>query len=263
MLDAWHHQTMDDSNTRLREARKKAGFRSARAAAIRHNWVPSTYASHENGQTPVPRQAARSYAKAFKVSLSWLLNTDDATDEKRIKSLAESLSTDDRIGMADDMVLDGRTVLVPEIDVLAGANYTGGFNQEENTIDESGTIVTTDAVRMNWGFPAPYLRDELHIRPDRVHILPVRGDSMNDALFDGDRAIINLDDTDVSQGGIFALLDDQASVIIKQVELIRAPGNGARRIRCTSRNPAYAPFDLIMTDPVKIIGRVASKITRV
>ncbi len=41
---------------------------------------------------------------------------------------------------------------------------------------------------------------------------------MKDALFDGDRAIINLDDTDVSQGGIFALLDDNSSLIIKQVE---------------------------------------------
>lgn len=83
---------------------------------------------------------------------------------------------------------------------------------------------------------------------------------MKDALFDGDRAIINLDDTDVSQGGIFALLDDSASLIIKQVEIVH--GSKARKIRCTSRNPVYAPFELELAEPVRIVGRVAGKITR-
>jgi hypothetical protein len=39
--------------------------------------VASTYASHENGQTPVPQDAAAVYAKAFKTSVAWLLTGEN------------------------------------------------------------------------------------------------------------------------------------------------------------------------------------------
>lgn len=65
---------MGDSSERLKQARMRAGFKSARAAALKFGWTPSTYASHENGQTPeVPRDAAIVYARAFRVSPSWIL----------------------------------------------------------------------------------------------------------------------------------------------------------------------------------------------
>ena len=151
-------------------------------------------------------------------------------------------------------------VSVPEMDVFAGAGTNGGFNQEEVVTDQRGNARSTDVILVNWGIPSPFLRSELHISPGRANIVPVRGDSMKDALFDGDRAIVNLDDVDVSQGGIFALLDDSASLIIKQVEWVR--GSKSKKIRCTSRNPMYAPFDIDLVEPVRIIGRVAGKITR-
>lgn len=251
---------MDETNSRLREARKRAKFKSARSAAERYGWSPSTYASHENGQTsPVPREAAVEYAKKFKVDVAWLLNLQGSINQPSENAPHNDRLTTNRLGAGPDLDLDA-TAAVPEIDVRAGASYAGGFGQEENTIDQQGNYVSRDVISANWGIPVPFLRDELRIQPGKAHILPVRGDSMNDALFDGDRAIINLDDRDVSQGGIFALLDDNASLIIKQVELVR--GSGSRRIRCTSRNPVYAPFELDLTDPVMIIGRVASKITR-
>lgn len=66
---------MGETGERLKSARKNAGFKSARAAALRFKWNPSTYASHENGQTdPVPNDAAFEYAKAFKVSPLWILH---------------------------------------------------------------------------------------------------------------------------------------------------------------------------------------------
>jgi hypothetical protein len=77
---------MDESNTRLRKARLDAGFKSVRAAAIRYNWIPSTYASHENGQTPVPRDSATAYARAFKASLAWLLNVEGSTTNQPTKT---------------------------------------------------------------------------------------------------------------------------------------------------------------------------------
>jgi phage repressor protein C with HTH and peptisase S24 domain len=249
---------MDDSNRRLREARAAAGFKSARAAALRFGWTVSTYASHENGQTGVPPKAAKRYAKAFKTSAGWILTGEGPVNQSTKDAFLGAETDTNSLGGLP--ALHDNSVNVPEIDVRAGASYAGGFNQEETTIDEYGNSVSRDAIRASWGIPAPFLRDELHIRPGRAHMLPIRGDSMNDVLFDGDRAIINLDDTDLSQGGIFALLDDQSSLIIKQVELVR--GKGPQRIKCTSRNPVYAPFELVLDDPVRIIGRVASKITR-
>lgn len=79
---------------RLRAARKKYFPDSASAAAKRHGWTVSTYLSHENGQTSeIPLKAARKYAKAFKVTASWLnhgeVETVIAKDqlEKLIKSI--------------------------------------------------------------------------------------------------------------------------------------------------------------------------------
>lgn len=73
-------RTMPDSNARLRIARKRAGFTSARQAAIRYGWNLSTYASHENGQTPVPPEAAKRYAQKFKVPAGWILTGDGSPD---------------------------------------------------------------------------------------------------------------------------------------------------------------------------------------
>lgn len=77
---------MDESNNRLRKARLDAGFKSARGAAILHHWTPSTYASHENGQTPVPTESAKAYAKAFKVDPAWLLALEGATTSQPSKT---------------------------------------------------------------------------------------------------------------------------------------------------------------------------------
>ena len=75
---------MGESNDRLRQAREKARFPSARAAALRFNWKPSTYASHENGQTPVPQKAAEIYARAFKVSPGWILTGEGGGKNQNI-----------------------------------------------------------------------------------------------------------------------------------------------------------------------------------
>jgi phage repressor protein C with HTH and peptisase S24 domain len=91
-------------------------------------------------------------------------------------------------------------------------------------------------------------------------MVKMRGDSMEDALFDGDRAIIDLEDTDVSQGGIFALFDDSAKLIILQVTPVH--GSRGRRILCTYANPRYPPFELTLGTEARIVGRVVHKFTR-
>lgn len=65
---------MSENNvhTRLEQARKAAGYTSAREAAEAIGVSYPTYAAHENGQRGLARAAER-YAKFFKVSLDWLL----------------------------------------------------------------------------------------------------------------------------------------------------------------------------------------------
>jgi SOS-response transcriptional repressor LexA len=64
---------MNSASSRLRAAREAAGFETATEAAHRFGWTPSTYASHENGQTPPPAKRALEYARAFRVSAGWIL----------------------------------------------------------------------------------------------------------------------------------------------------------------------------------------------
>lgn len=61
---------------RLREARIKAGFKSAADAARRHGWRTPTYSAHENGTRNLSRENAATYAAAFAVDPAWLLFGD-------------------------------------------------------------------------------------------------------------------------------------------------------------------------------------------
>lgn len=66
---------MKTVSDRLIEARKAAGYPSARAAAAAMGVSYYTYAQHENNTQgrEVPRDAAIRYARFFQVSLEWLL----------------------------------------------------------------------------------------------------------------------------------------------------------------------------------------------
>lgn len=75
---------MGESNDRLKSARARAGFKSARAAALRYGWTVSTYASHENGQTPVPQKAAEVYAPKFRTSPAWILTGEGSEAARNV-----------------------------------------------------------------------------------------------------------------------------------------------------------------------------------
>jgi transcriptional regulator with XRE-family HTH domain len=237
--------------SRIREARKRARLTQA-ALATTLRITSQAVSQWERDETAPETDNLRKLASRLGTTADWLMGRADPQDGEPVDINHVGYDIRDSVE---------QPALVPEIDVRAGGNYAGGYGQEDFAPDGAGHAVVRDAIRSAWGIPIPFLREELRARPDRVHIVPIRGDSMQDALFDGDRAMIHLDDTDVSQGGIFALIDDIGSLIIKQVELVRSPGD-LRTIRCTSRNKNYAPFDLVLDGQVRIIGRVACKITR-
>jgi phage repressor protein C with HTH and peptisase S24 domain len=91
-------------------------------------------------------------------------------------------------------------------------------------------------------------------------VVPICGDSMQPTFRSGDYALVDTRQTEVAGGGIFAILENNRSVIVKQVEEVHYSQAG--RIRCTPRNPAYTAFELTLGEEAEIIGRVIQKITR-
>lgn len=53
---------------RLAQARARAGWRSARSAALDNQWAESTYRAHENGSRTIGQDDAETYARRFKAA---------------------------------------------------------------------------------------------------------------------------------------------------------------------------------------------------
>lgn len=66
------HYDMEVSE-RLKQARIKAGYRSAAEAANSFGWTGSTYAAHENGTRGVKPDDAKKYALAFRIDPGFLM----------------------------------------------------------------------------------------------------------------------------------------------------------------------------------------------
>lgn len=64
---------MSDPAERLRIARLRAGFQTAKEAAEAMGFPVSTYLAHENGSRGYPAKKAFTYARKFKVREQWLL----------------------------------------------------------------------------------------------------------------------------------------------------------------------------------------------
>lgn len=115
-----------------------------------------------------------------------------------------------------------------------------------------GSMIEMENVVGEWRFPRRYVRDTLSIRSQRLHLISVIGDSMKPTLESDDRILIDLDDRDVSQPGVFALYDGSATVV-KRVEKI--PGTDPPEVMLISDNPKHNSYRVI-ADLVHVAGRV-------
>jgi len=57
---------------RLKQARKKRRYRSARAFALKHHMAVNTYLNHESGKRAISIDKLQFYADALQVPLAWL-----------------------------------------------------------------------------------------------------------------------------------------------------------------------------------------------
>ena len=71
---------MSDASARLRQAREKSSYHSAKAAAEAMGVPVATYIQHENGTRGFPAAVAARYARFFRVKPEWLLYGKVATD---------------------------------------------------------------------------------------------------------------------------------------------------------------------------------------
>jgi hypothetical protein len=72
---------MTTPGDRLTQARKKAGYASAAAAARAFGWNVVTYRAHESGMRDISRDAAQRYRRAYKITLDWLLEGKGTTPD--------------------------------------------------------------------------------------------------------------------------------------------------------------------------------------
>lgn len=73
---------------RLKAARLRRGYATAKAAAQALGVKPVTIYAHESGQRGVPRLAAQTYAHGYGVSVSWLLYGEDEHDAESSEIMA-------------------------------------------------------------------------------------------------------------------------------------------------------------------------------
>lgn len=115
-----------------------------------------------------------------------------------------------------------------------------------------GSLNDVENIRSQWPFNRNYLQSELGLSSNNLAIVEVRGDSMEPTLSSGDRVLINGNDLQVSQPGIFVLFDGGGTVI-KRVEHI--PGSRPARLVLISDNSLHSRYE-VEADDITIVGRV-------
>lgn len=264
---------METLKDRLRRARKYAGLSQeelANAVGITQGVI-----SHiESGESSGSKHLI-AIARALKVNPTWLsegygdmlmiLNTSDGqsvskeTSEaffKMLEGASNGTFSDDEAKILRDFHREnvretlkinsgvvGEFIEIPETRV----NFSAGDGVEYSVVDdENGSKAS---YRIDW-----FTKEQ--INPDNCIRIKVRGDSMEKLFYDGDVALINLDETNVIDGCVYALRW-QDSLFIKRLAVL--PGVG---LRMMSENPIYDTTIIKADDvdeQVQILGRVRDK----
>jgi phage repressor protein C with HTH and peptisase S24 domain len=102
--------------------------------------------------------------------------------------------------------------MIPRLDVHLSAGH--GREQVEVGIDVKSPVA----------FRADWMRKQ-RLRPKATTVMYAAGDSMEDRIHDGDLLVIDTSQTDVKDGGVYALWYDGGERVKR---LFRLPGGGLR-----------------------------------
>lgn len=141
---------------------------------------------------------------------------------------------------------DRASVVVAEIDVRAQA----GAGADDAPLDGNGAHVQLD----RWSLPVDYLRSHV-ASPSAVRIIRIVGDSMEPSYVAGDRVLVDTSHRAPSPPGVYVVWDG-FGLVLKHVEVIA--GRQPPVARLSSDNPAYAPYETLVSD-LQVQGRVVGK----
>lgn len=192
-----------------------------------------------------PGKSQRGLAKALGLdpsAVNRMLKGGRGVKARELSVIRAYLSAPPALDVAESEVA---VISVPEYDVRVSAG--GGFYIDEETRKGS------------WPFPASYLRNELRVNPRSSVVVEVQGDSMEPTLRSGDRVMIDMNDKNPAQPGIFVLWDSDRTVV-KRVE--KVPGSRPAELVLISDNKVHHEYR-VQAASAQIVGRVVWRATRV
>lgn len=141
-------------------------------------------------------------------------------------------------GRSDNSIDSGEYAYIPLFNIEASAGH--------------GSYVDSEDVSSRLAFRRDWINKELHAIPSNMHLIYVRGDSMEPVLEAGDVVMVDTSAaTESIRDGIHVIQID-GSVLIKRLQ--RLIGT---RIRVMSDNSMYPSFEAdLQRDEITIIGRV-------
>lgn len=234
-----------------------AGFSSARAAAHRFGWTVSTYASHENGQTPVPQKAAAKYASKFRVTPGWILTGEGKPPKSMTPKPGEHLESSEVLpadDAADQIITEDDKPFPDALPQMAGRMGAGS----------TGAVITIDVGEMQsreevgewWRIPPAVLRGLARSDVSRTIGFSMEGaDSMEPTILRTDIVFIDTGRQKIEPDGIWAI-DYGLGRTLKRVT-VRKTGTGIKYL-LKSDNKSY-PDEEYAAEEVTVFGRYVGR----
>lgn len=224
--DGMDHMTLETPGERLRWARQRAGFKTAKDAARAARIGEVSFRAYENSQHGFSKHATK-FAKAFGVPVDWLLDGGPMPEGDSSKP--------GEIGTPTELA-DYGIELVRKVDIT----YAMG----------DGSIIEdypeTDYLPFSLGFLQQFSRGST----DDLFIAIGQGDSMEPTIYRNDLVMVDTAQNRITQQDQIWALSYAGTGMIKRVRRLTEG-----RMQLLSDNAHVPPLDA-MEDEIYIVGRV-------
>lgn len=211
---------MSDNGIHLTVFAKKVGF------------PYRTVQNYISGKTPPKAQFYEAVCEIYGVSLDWLFF---GRGQKFSLPLAERNNHISSLRMHQP----GEFVSISSFSTEASAGH--------------GSAIASEDATGQYAFKREWL-DQRGLKPSKLSVISVLGDSMEPDLYNGDLILIDHATTDLAESHIYAVRFSDA-LYVKRVQHL--PGN---KVHLISSNRSYPPIEIPHpeADGVQIIGRVVA-----
>lgn len=135
--------------------------------------------------------------------------------------------------------------------IVDGERYSSIPVYDIDAAAGDGAISDTETPTTYRLFETDWIRDLTRSSPLKLAVIRVRGDSMQETLFNGDQVLVDLDQRHLAREGIYVIsVEDRLQV--KRITM--HPKTKLLTVR--SDNPRYPTYDDLSVDDLKVIGRV-------